>query len=466
MKSAKSSSAAAAAAGTRARAPGAGMRQHHAAAARRRGIGKAMNMKGRDASGEGRAIVIGSGMAGLASALALARFCREKFSEVLVLERRSESEAKRGAALTLWSNGWRALSSLGIADDLKSGNDAGFGNAELLEAVELRKQDGQLMKVFNLSECSNGGRIDVETRGIRRGALSEAMLDAIRTKHGETIRLRYDTQVATVRRGEPGAIVELADGTALPADLIVVCDGARSPTSSSLGLSGPNFNGYSAVRGVASGDAEDDSFRGISKRGIITQIFGKGVRFGLYPLSREEVYWFVCFNSTQGKRLSDPEKIRAEAMQRIGGGAWTQVVVDCVRRTKDEELSYSDIVDNWTPKLGLAGLPSVCWCGDANHTMTPNLGQGGCCALEDAVDLAGAICGASSVAEGVATYQWKRTRRCTPLTVRASLMGAALQIDNPLVCTVRDIVIGKMFKPASFLNHTAWEPPALLPPVS
>lgn len=47
-----------------------------------------------------RAIVIGSGMAGLAAALALARSCDDIFSEVLVVERRSEAETKGGAALT------------------------------------------------------------------------------------------------------------------------------------------------------------------------------------------------------------------------------------------------------------------------------------------------------------------------------------------------------------------------------
>ena len=74
------------------------------------------------------------------------------------------------------------------------------------------------------------------------------------------------------------------------------------------------------------------------------------------------------------------------------------------------------------------------------------------------MDLAGALRGAPTVAEGVRTYQRRRAVRCTPLTVRASLMGAALQIDNPLVCGARDLVISRAFRPASFLNHTAWEP--------
>lgn len=72
--------------------------------------------------------------------------------------------------------------------------------------------------------------------------------------------------------------------------------------------------------------------------------------------------------------------------------------------------------------------------------MTPNLGQGGCTALEDAVELGRAVAqavqgssGSSStraaaLAVALRRYEAGRRARCLPLTVRSNLMGAALQL--------------------------------------
>ncbi|MCI34471.1 zeaxanthin epoxidase chloroplastic-like, partial [Trifolium medium] len=98
--------------------------------------------------------------------------------------------------------------------------------------------------------------------------------------------------------------------------------------------------------------------------------------------------------------------------------------------------------------------------GDAWHPMTPNLGQGACCALEDAVVLAKKLAGAitssdSSVEEAFRSYGSERWPRIFPLTIRANLVGSALQWDNPLVCSVRNnIVIPKLVRLGPLLEHT------------
>jgi 2-polyprenyl-6-methoxyphenol hydroxylase-like FAD-dependent oxidoreductase len=68
--------------------------------------------------------------------------------------------------------------------------------------------------------------------------------------------------------------------------------------------------------------------------------------------------------------------------------------------------------------------------GDAAHPTTPNLGQGGCLALEDAVVLARALAGVLSsdsittqaqregVEKALRSYEAERKGRCLKLTVR------------------------------------------------
>lgn len=129
-------------------------------------------------------------------------------------------------------------------------------------------------------------------------------------------------------------------------------------------------------------------------------------------------------------------------------------------------------VTRWT--FGTFGRGLVTLAGDAAHPMTPNLGQGGCTALEDAVVLARELKGAMEgvVATGgdraaaaraaaaeaaLRRYEDERWRRCLPLTVRAWAFGAALQLPWAPVTAARDLFMQRAFKPAHFLDHTAYD---------
>lgn len=110
--------------------------------------------------------------------------------------------------------------------------------------------------------------------------------------------------------------------------------------------------------------------------------------------------------------------------------------------------------------------------GDAWHPMTPNLGQGACCALEDAIvlsrKLAGAIKnGPESIDKALRDYSLERWPRIFPLTIRANLVGVLLQWDNPVVCAFRNnIMIPKLVRLGPFLEHTNFECELLEPVAS
>lgn len=144
---------------------------------------------------------------------------------------------------------------------------------------------------------------------------------------------------------------------------------------------------------------------------------------------------------------------------------WPSELIDVITRTPESSISKTPLVDRWlwpliTPPASAGGVVVV---GDAWHPMTPDLGQGGCCALEDSVVLARRLAsaitsGRGDVDQAFNDYSRERWSRVFPMTIRANLVGALLQWDNPVVCAVRDsIVIPKLMKLDPLLEHTNFD---------
>ena len=140
------------------------------------------------------------------------------------------------------------------------------------------------------------------------------------------------------------------------------------------------------------------------------------------------------------------------------------------------QVSRSRIVDRW--QRAPWGRGRITLAGDLAHPMTPNLGQGGCTALEDAVVLAAEVGPTwppadgsrwqspststgeegDSLASALRRYEERRSSRCLPLTVKSNLMGVALQSSLPPVCLARDLFIqSPLFSPAHFLDSARFD---------
>jgi 2-polyprenyl-6-methoxyphenol hydroxylase-like FAD-dependent oxidoreductase len=79
--------------------------------------------------------------------------------------------------------------------------------------------------------------------------------------------------------------------------------------------------------------------------------------------------------------------------------------------------------------------------GDAAHPMTPNLGQGGCQAVEDAVVLARCLREEGLTAGVLRCYELLRSDRVAMAVRRSRRMGRIGQVENPLLRRLRDRVL-------------------------
>ncbi|KAH1115713.1 hypothetical protein J1N35_009091 [Gossypium stocksii] len=384
-------------------------------------------------------VIVGAGIAGLATAVSLRRLGIGS----VVLEQ-AASLRTGGTSLTLFKNGWRVLDAIGVADTLR-------GQFLEIQGMVVNSEDGRELRSFKFKDEDQ----TQEVRAVERRILLETLANELPP---ETVR--FSSKLAKIQSSENGeTLLQLTDGTTLLAKIVIGCDGIRSPIAKWMGFSEPKHVGYSAFRGL-----------GVYPNGQpfaanVNYIYGRGLRAGYVPVSPTKVYWFICYNSpsSPGPKITDPALLRKQAKELVNN--WPEELIRLIELSPDETISKTPLVDRWLwPGLSPpASTGKVVLVGDAWHPMTPNLGQGACCALEDSViltrKLAYAIKSGPTAVEGaLRAYGEERWPRVFPLTVRANLVGSLLQWDNQLVCSIRNnVVIPKLVRLGPVLEHTNFE---------
>ncbi|XP_008798816.2 monooxygenase 2 [Phoenix dactylifera] len=392
-------------------------------------------------------VVVGAGIAGIATALSLHRLGVRS----VVLEQ-GDSLRTGGTSLTLFKNGWRALDVIGVGDELRS---QFLG----IQGLVMRSEDGKELRSFSFEEEAPGQ----EVRAVERRVLLETLASRLPPN-----TISFSSRMKSIeRQGSEGTLLELDDGSCILAKIVIACDGVHSPVAKWMGFSEPNYVGHCAFRGL--GLYPD----GQPFKPKVNYFYGRGLRAGFVPVSSTKVYWFICFNSpSPGPRTSNPYVLKKEALDLVR--SWPQELLDVMQKTPDNAVIKTPLVDRWLWP-GFSPPPSasgVVVAGDAWHPMTPNLGQGACCALEDAVVLASKLGGVVGgrrelVDRALREYTQQRWARVFPLTIRANFVGSLLQWENPAVCSFRNnIMIPKFVRLGPFLEHTNFECESLEPVAS
>ena len=403
------------------------------------------------------AVIVGGGPAGMASAVALERIGWN----VMVLEKREEEEVVQGGtALGLWTNAWKALDVLGVGDEVR-------GQSGRVNKVEIcREEHDRVMTSFDLDSCHGGPH---EFGGVLRGKLVSCLKDAL----GSNDNVRYGVVCSSCVVDGETIKVQTSSGSEYTADMVLGADGVNSVVANMYGICHEpgkknmsiSYVGQTAIRGIAEYGGDSLMPR------VIRQVLGSGVRAGVYPVSSNELYWYVCYSDTVDnvERMDVLRKAREVLLQ--NSPSWkTSCVFDALERTPPSRVSRSRLGDRWDIQDVFSSrvTQNIALAGDALHPMTPNLGQGGCTALEDAIILASSLkthmeddrSGTSKserIRHAINEYTRSRARRCVPLTIRANVMGRLLQSDIMPIVQFRDAFISNAFDPSHFLDHATYD---------
>ena len=250
-----------------------------------------------------KAIIVGGGIGGLATALALG----QRGWQVEVLERAAEF-GEVGAGLSLWPNALRALDLLGVGGSVR-------GQAGLAGQAGIRTATGRWLARTDTAEIE---RRYGPTAMIHRADLLGVLRAAV---PGEALRGGI-----TVRAVRPDGTVTHSGGES-SADLIVGADGIRSVTRTSLlpGAAAPRYAGYTAWRMVTPPVPVGDS----------GESWGAGERFGYAPLPDGRIYCFATANAAAGTAASSAAGTGASST--VGSTAST-AARDAVAGEADREL--------------------------------------------------------------------------------------------------------------------------------
>ena len=109
-----------------------------------------------------------------------------------------------------------------------------------------------------------------------------------------------------------------------------------------------------------------------------------------------------------------------------------------IAATPADRIVRTDIRDR--APLATWARDRVVLLGDAAHPMTPNLGQGGGQAIEDAVAL-DACLAADPIDAALARYQHLRIARANRIVRDSRRLGAVGQWRHPVACWLRDLAL-------------------------
>lgn len=337
--------------------------------------------------------IIGAGMAGLTTGIAL-----KKFGHQVTIYEQAEQILPVGAAISLWSNGVKCLNYLGLTEQVEKLGGK-MDNLAYIDGLT-----GDVMTQFSLYPLIE--EVGQRPYPVSRAELQNMLMDEFGR---EDIHLAKK-MISFVEEGERVKI-QFADGGKIESDLLVGADGTHSITRAYvLGEQVERrYAGYVNWNGLV--DVSDD----YAAADQWTTFVGEGKRVSLMPVANNRFYFFFDVPLPVGLE-NDRSQYKALFKEYFKG--WcehVQKLIDAVDVQKTNRVEIHDIepfADFYKGRVVIVG--------DAAHSTTPDIGQGGCQAMEDAIYLARSLqINTLGLQDSLRRYQNKRNERANELVLRA-----------------------------------------------
>ncbi|HEV7712128.1 MAG TPA: FAD-dependent oxidoreductase [Asanoa sp.] len=330
-----------------------------------------------------RATVIGAGVAGTVSAIAL----RRQGAEVTLFEAHPDPGGEVGSFVSLAVNGLRGLAAIDCLDRVQTRG---------MPIARLRMWSAKGQPIADLPR-GRRGTDPMRSITLMRGHLV-AELRAAAEEAG--VRLVTGERLSAV---DPDGTARFASGRSAAGDLLVGADGIRSVVRGALDPAAPEprYAGVWVISGRSPGSVGGSS----PGEGTFNMTVGAhGAFVHVVPPTGGDIWWQAQVNSPNPPEEHAGDWLRrldalyaAEPIPRRIIAATTQLHRHSVNQVLDPVRVWHDA--------------RTVLVGDAAHPV--GAGQGASMAIEDGVALGAAIGAAETIHEGLARYEAARRERVT-----------------------------------------------------
>lgn len=373
--------------------------------------------------------IIGAGIAGLSTALALA----ERGIRCDLFEQAAEL-TEVGAGLQIAPNASRLLSRLGLL--------------ERFEAVWTEPQRIALVSGMTLSPLAHvpAGVFARERWGAPYGVLHRATLQRLLAEAVQDNPL-CTLHLGSMVREEPRSALRRLGGGDYP--LVIGADGVWSTLRETIGgAPQPSFSGHVCWRFTISRTTAPSWLRNDQ----VTAFLGPSTHLVAYPLREIDGFNIVAIAGGANPGRTWQAKASENQKQRLYGEFrdWDRRLVDLLRQVESPTF--------W-PLFELGGGQwhngrDTVLVGDAAHAMTPFAAQGACMAIEDAFTLARCLAEAKELPQALSAYQTLRQPRAAKVRNRGAFNRFAYHARGP-VRLGRDLVLS-LRPPQSLAADLDW----------
>lgn len=356
-----------------------------------------------------KAVIIGAGIGGLTTGIALS----QAGYQVEIYDRVSELRPA-GAGISLWSNGVKVLNRLGLGDRM-----AKIGG--IMDQMQYRDKTGELWNDISLQPLIE--QVGQRPYPVARTDLQQLLLEAFPGKvnlNHQCIGVEEDGQRITAR---------FENGYETTGDLVIAADGIRSTLRQYvLGeILEPGYGGYVNWNGLVAASPE------LAPPNTWIIYVGDSKRVSMMPVGGDRFYFFFDVpmskeQAAQGTTRSSD--IPSELTQHFQG--WADPVQTLIQRLdplQTNRLLIHDLVPIDRMVRGRVAL-----LGDSAHATCPDLGQGGCQAMEDVEVLTRYLLTTNlSVADALKRYEAERKERTSAIVRKARNRAEQIHGKDPAI---------------------------------
>lgn len=371
-----------------------------------------------------KVIIVGSGVAGPATALAL----KKAGIKSEIYEAYPGPGDAVGAFMGITPNGQDVLQTLGVHEAVLA--------------------DGYQTDGFHFTNSSDKsfGVVPADTITIKRGLLTKSLREAA---IAAGIPFHWGKRLKTARIVGEGVIAEFEDGSQIEGDLLLACDGIHSAVRQAFFPDAlpPKFTGLISCSSYAKVDLPPTN-------NLAEMVFGQKAFFSYIIKPSGETFWFANF---------DIKKDPGRNGLRDKNNEWWHKTVEQLF-DKDQPFIKQIIQSSYEPIVGypiydLATLKKwnygpVCLLGDAAHAPSPSAGQGGSLALEDAVMVAKCLRDIDNPADALQKFFTLRRERAERAVLQSRRNGSRKTPRNAFGRMIRDMLLPIFLKQGG--DATKW----------